>query len=106
MFGVPREAATCETIKCKDRQHCLTDLKTHKPRCVSCSYKCPRSKRQQGYGKLYRDAKNVPFYDHVNVKLCGTNNRTYHSWCHMQKDSCTTGFYIDVQHGGSCAFGR
>ncbi|XP_041774358.1 uncharacterized protein LOC121594782 [Anopheles merus] len=99
------EAATCETIKCKDRQHCLTDLKTHKPRCVSCSYKCPRSKRQQGYGKLYRDPKNVPFYDH-NVKLCGTNNRTYHSWCHMQKDSCTTGFYIDVQHGGSCAFGR
>ncbi|EAA10899.5 AGAP006282-PA [Anopheles gambiae str. PEST] len=93
------------TIKCKDRQHCLTDLKTHKPRCVSCSYKCPRSKRQQGYGKLYRDAKNVPFYDH-NVKLCGTNNRTYHSWCHMQKDSCTTGFYIDVQYGGSCAFGR
>uniref|UniRef100_A0A182NJ98 Uncharacterized protein n=1 Tax=Anopheles dirus TaxID=7168 RepID=A0A182NJ98_9DIPT len=43
----PSEAATCETIKCKDRQHCLTDLKTHKPRCVSCSYKCPRTKRQQ-----------------------------------------------------------
>ncbi|EDS31103.1 conserved hypothetical protein [Culex quinquefasciatus] len=41
------EAATCETIKCKDRQHCLTDLSTHKPRCVSCSYKCPRAKRQQ-----------------------------------------------------------
>ncbi|XP_050074001.1 uncharacterized protein LOC126561736 [Anopheles maculipalpis] len=99
------EAATCETIKCKDRQHCLTDLKTHKPRCVSCSYKCPRMKRQQGYGKSFRDAKNFPFNDH-HAKLCGTNNRTYHSWCHMQKDSCTTGFYIDVQHSGTCAFGR
>ncbi|XP_049299324.1 uncharacterized protein LOC125772044 [Anopheles funestus] len=98
------EAATCETIKCKDRQHCLTDLKTHKPRCVSCSYKCPRTKRQQGYGKAYREAKNYSFNDHI--KLCGTNNRTYHSWCHMQKDSCTTGFYIDIQHSGSCAFGR
>uniref|UniRef100_A0A182NJ99 Kazal-like domain-containing protein n=1 Tax=Anopheles dirus TaxID=7168 RepID=A0A182NJ99_9DIPT len=101
----PSEAATCETIKCKDRQHCLTDLKTHKPRCVSCSYKCPRTKRQQGYGKPFREAKNSLFNDH-NVKLCGTNNRTYHSWCHMQKDSCNTGFYIDVLHSGTCSFGR
>lgn len=99
------ESATCETIKCKDRQHCLTDLKTHKPRCVSCSYKCPRTKRQQGYGKPYREAKKSPFHEH-SVKLCGTNNRTYHSWCHMQKDSCNTGFYIDVLHSGSCSYGR
>uniref|UniRef100_A0A182IUF3 Follistatin n=1 Tax=Anopheles atroparvus TaxID=41427 RepID=A0A182IUF3_ANOAO len=99
------EAATCETIKCKDRQHCLTDLKTHKPRCVSCSYKCPRMKRQQSHGKPFRNARNNP-YGEQSVKLCGTNNRTYHSWCHMQKDSCNTGFYIDVQHSGSCAFGR
>ncbi|KFB50673.1 AGAP006282-PA-like protein [Anopheles sinensis] len=99
------EAATCETIKCKDRQHCLTDLKTHKPRCVSCSYKCPRMKRQQGNGKPFRKAKNNPFGEQ-SVKLCGTNNRTYHSWCHMQKDSCNTGFYIDVQHSGPCPYGR
>uniref|UniRef100_A0A182QX14 Follistatin n=1 Tax=Anopheles farauti TaxID=69004 RepID=A0A182QX14_9DIPT len=99
------ETATCETIKCKDRQHCLTDLKTHKPRCVSCSYKCPRTKRQQGYGKPFREAKNSLYNDQY-VKLCGTNNRTYHSWCHMQKDSCNTGFYIDVLHSGSCSFGR
>ncbi|XP_052859659.1 uncharacterized protein LOC128266910 [Anopheles cruzii] len=89
--GRCNEAATCDTIKCKDRQHCLTDLKTHKPRCVSCSYKCPRMKRQQ---------------QPSNVKLCGTNNRTYHSRCHMLKDSCNTGFYIDVQYSGTCAFGR
>ncbi|XP_058123346.1 uncharacterized protein LOC131294448 [Anopheles ziemanni] len=99
------ETATCETIKCKDRQHCLTDLKTHKPRCVSCSYKCPRMKRRQGNGKPFRKTKNNP-YGEQSVKLCGTNNRTYHSWCHMQKDSCNTGFYIDVQHSGSCPYGR
>ncbi|XP_053674524.1 uncharacterized protein LOC128724827 [Anopheles nili] len=103
--GRCKEAATCETIKCKDRQHCLTDLKTHKPRCVSCSYKCPRTKRQQGHGKPFRDAKNSIYNEH-NVKLCGTNNRTYHSWCHMLKDSCSTGFYIDVLHSGTCTFGR
>ncbi|KAL1399483.1 hypothetical protein pipiens_008178, partial [Culex pipiens pipiens] len=96
------EAATCETIKCKDRQHCLTDLSTHKPRCVSCSYKCPRAAWQQqqprqqfGVSHQHRNQQQpLP----PNVKLCGTNNHTYHSWCHMQRDSCNTGFYIDVQH--------
>uniref|UniRef100_A0A8D8HRJ8 Follistatin n=2 Tax=Culex pipiens TaxID=7175 RepID=A0A8D8HRJ8_CULPI len=104
------EAATCETIKCKDRQHCLTDLSTHKPRCVSCSYKCPRAKRQQqqprqqfGVSHQHRNQQQpLP----PNVKLCGTNNHTYHSWCHMQRDSCNTGFYIDVQHSGVCSFER
>ncbi|XP_053684085.1 uncharacterized protein LOC128734096 [Sabethes cyaneus] len=112
------ETATCETIKCKDRQHCLTDLKTHKPRCVSCSYKCPRMKRQQqqqqphqgrirqlgangGTGHHHRNQHTQP-----HVKLCGTNNHTYHSWCHMLKDSCNTGFYIDVQYNGVCSFDR
>uniref|UniRef100_A0A3F2YQ73 Kazal-like domain-containing protein n=2 Tax=Anopheles albimanus TaxID=7167 RepID=A0A3F2YQ73_ANOAL len=114
--GRCNEAATCETIKCKDRQQCLTDLKTHKPRCVSCSYKCPRMKRQQqhhqhqqqqhhqqGHAKPSRNAKNNHLQEQTNVKLCGTNNRTYHSRCHMLKDSCNTGFYIDVLHSGSCA---
>ncbi|XP_058065913.1 uncharacterized protein LOC131215540 [Anopheles bellator] len=105
--GRCNEAATCDTIKCKDRQHCLTDLKTHKPRCVSCSYKCPRMKRQQqSNGKPFRNAKNKHLQEPPNVKLCGTNNRTYHSRCHMLKDSCNTGFYIDVQYSGTCAFGR
>ncbi|XP_055623892.1 uncharacterized protein LOC129767236 isoform X2 [Toxorhynchites rutilus septentrionalis] len=98
-------AATCETIKCKDRQHCLTDLRTHKPRCVSCSYKCPRVKRQQQvrprqFGSGGRN-QHQP-----NTKLCGTNNHTYHSWCHMLKDSCNTGFYIDAQYDGMCSIER
>ncbi|XP_065087868.1 uncharacterized protein LOC135709451 isoform X2 [Ochlerotatus camptorhynchus] len=106
------EAATCDTIKCKDRQQCLTDLQSHNPRCVSCSYKCPRTKRPQqgrtrqfggnhGGGNQQRNQHHQP-----NVKLCGTNNHTYHSWCHMLRDSCNTGFYIDVQYNGVCNFER
>ncbi|XP_058837450.1 uncharacterized protein LOC131693555 isoform X2 [Topomyia yanbarensis] len=110
------ETATCDTIKCKDRQHCLTDLKTHKPRCVSCSYKCPRMKRQQsqhqgrvrqlGTGTEAAAAGHQRNQHHPHVKLCGTNNHTYHSWCHMLKDSCNTGLYIDVQYNGVCSFDK
>lgn len=34
--------------------------------------------------------------------ICGTNNRTYHSWCHMLKDACATGYIIETKHSGSC----
>lgn len=43
------ESANCDSVKCKDRQVCLSDLITHRPRCVSCSFKCPRRKRPQVY---------------------------------------------------------
>nr|XP_029725653.1 uncharacterized protein LOC109426918 isoform X2 [Aedes albopictus] len=116
------ETATCDTIKCKDRQQCLTDLQTHKPRCVSCSYKCPRVKRPQQTRKLgnggnggnphhqqqqqQQHRQSQQHHQPANVKLCGTNNHTYHSWCHMLRDSCNTGFYIDVQYNGVCSFDR
>lgn len=44
---VVSEPANCNNIKCKDRQVCLNDLITHRPRCVSCSFKCPRRQRPQ-----------------------------------------------------------
>jgi hypothetical protein len=37
--------------------------------------------------------------------ICGTNNRTYHSWCHMLKDACATGFVIETKFSGSCDLG-
>lgn len=46
-FVSSAETANCNNIKCKDRQVCLNDLITHRPRCVSCSFKCPRRKRPQ-----------------------------------------------------------
>lgn len=34
--------------------------------------------------------------------ICGANNRTYLSWCHMRKDACATGYVIDTRHSGAC----
>uniref|UniRef100_A0A336LNK1 CSON008443 protein n=1 Tax=Culicoides sonorensis TaxID=179676 RepID=A0A336LNK1_CULSO len=87
--GPCQENASCDNIKCKDRQVCLTDLKTYKPRCVSCGFKCQRRRRPPG---------EIP----SNTKICGFNNKTYNSWCQMVKDSCNTGFYIDAKHQGVC----
>lgn len=47
VFFFSAENANCDTVRCKDRQVCLSDLVTHRPRCVSCSFKCPRRKRPQ-----------------------------------------------------------
>lgn len=35
-------------------------------------------------------------------QVCGKNNITYHSWCHLMKDSCNTGFFIDIKNAGRC----
>ncbi|XP_031634012.1 follistatin isoform X2 [Contarinia nasturtii] len=87
--GACKESANCDTVRCKDRQVCLSDLVTHRPRCVACSFKCPRRKRPQGQQSAF-------------IKICGTNNKSYHSWCHMMRDSCNTGYYIDIKHNGVC----
>lgn len=87
--GPCQESASCNNIHCGQRKICLTDLVTHKPRCISCSFKCPRKRRPQG--QKYED-----------VKICGNNNHTYYSWCHMRRESCNTEFYIDVKHVGTC----
>lgn len=41
------DTANCNNIKCKDRQICLNDLITHRPRCVSCNFKCSRKRKPQ-----------------------------------------------------------
>ncbi|XP_019865608.2 follistatin [Aethina tumida] len=80
--GACRAKATCETVKCRERQTCLTDLKSGMPRCVSCSDNCrPR---------------------HLHGPICGTNNSTYPTWCHMMNDSCQRGYVIDTLHSGKC----
>lgn len=35
-------------------------------------------------------------------KVCGNNNITYRSKCHLMRDSCNTGFLISVKHEGPC----
>ncbi|XP_024085825.1 follistatin isoform X2 [Cimex lectularius] len=84
------KGASCRNIQCKERQVCLTDPMNGEPRCVTCSYKCPNVKSQRETGGT----------------ICGTNNRTYISWCHMLKDSCSTGFLIETKFPGSCQIGE
>ncbi|KAG8303777.1 hypothetical protein J6590_002782 [Homalodisca vitripennis] len=76
--------ATCQHIHCSLGQRCLTEWQTGRPRCVTCS--------------------TMPCSDHHrrNMEVCGSNNRTYHSWCHMIKDSCATGYVIETQSSGHC----
>ncbi|XP_053963998.1 uncharacterized protein LOC128866953 [Anastrepha ludens] len=80
---------TCGEINCGHKHTCLVDLLTHEPRCVSCSYKCARKRRPS----------SLRFEE---GKICGVNNRTYNSWCELRRDSCNTGFLIDVKSPGEC----
>lgn len=76
------DGATCSKVRCRDQQICLNDLDNRRPRCVTCSYRCkPR---------------------HLNGPICGTNNSTYQSWCHMMQDSCSKGYVIETKHSGKC----
>ncbi|KAJ6640905.1 putative cytochrome P450 6d5 [Pseudolycoriella hygida] len=97
--GACNDTANCNNIKCKDRQICLNDLITHRPRCVSCSFKCSRKRKPQGK----RDGKVTSVGVNTEMKLCGRNMHTYNSWCQMIKDSCSTGFFIDIEHNGECS---
>ncbi|XP_066249166.1 follistatin isoform X1 [Euwallacea similis] len=82
--GPCKDNVTCQNIQCKDHmEQCLVDLEAGgRPRCVVCSAACR------------------PKYLHGPV--CGTNNNTYQTWCHMMKDACAKGYVIDTKHSGKC----
>lgn len=75
--------ATCKKVKCKDGQSCLKDLHSGMPRCVSCTTSCRPRHVMRG-------------------PICGTNNSTYHTWCHMMQDACFKGYVIDTMYPGRC----
>ncbi|CAO1360750.1 unnamed protein product [Diamesa serratosioi] len=94
--GPCNETSTCENTKCPQKhQICLRDLLSNKPQCQMCSYKCSRL-HQSGIDAI-KNKEN---------KICGRNDHTYLSECHMKKDSCKTGFYIGVKHKGACNTSR
>ncbi|XP_019770009.1 follistatin isoform X2 [Dendroctonus ponderosae] len=81
--GFCRDNVTCHNIHCQDRQQCLLDMEAGgRPRCVACSISC-RPKLLHG-------------------PVCGTNNSTYQTWCHMMQDACSKGYVIDTKHSGKC----
>lgn len=100
------DAATCSNIKCKERQVCLKDLVTHRPRCISCSFKCPRKKLMQvrifiifsyfllffccwlihhffSYSKFFHmiHLKQKKKKISVCFHLCAHSNGFYFEWC-------------------------
>lgn len=76
------ENATCRKVRCRGREKCLNDSVTGMPRCVTCTHRCKSR--------------------HMNGSICGSNNSTYQSWCHMIQDACVKGFTIETKHSGKC----
>ncbi|XP_014609700.1 PREDICTED: follistatin-A isoform X2 [Polistes canadensis] len=97
--GHCQKNADCTTIRCREGQTCLTEIKSGRPRCVTCTYRCPR-KRERIRNRTHRDRDRDR--DPSTTMLCATNNITYPSWCHIVKDACVTGFVLETRHAGPC----
>ncbi|KAG8223407.1 hypothetical protein J437_LFUL003680 [Ladona fulva] len=89
-----------------------------RPRCVTCSQRCPRGHRRTTLPPATGNSSAI-FHENSSLAtpkksnshsrgwsnwgpLCGSNERTYESWCHMLKDACATGFVISTKHRGPC----
>lgn len=97
------ENADCTKIRCREGQTCLSEMKSGRPRCVTCTYRCPR-KRERVRNRAHRDRDRDRDRDQdpSTTMLCATNNITYPSWCHIIKDACVTGFVLETRHAGPC----
>ncbi|VVC28539.1 Kazal domain,Follistatin-like, N-terminal [Cinara cedri] len=80
--GRCKKTATCATVSCKGGQKCLVESKTRRPRCVTCNLPCPEPETLQ--------------------EVCGSDDKTYRSWCHMFLDACATGLVIETKSAGKC----
>ncbi|KAL6255466.1 hypothetical protein P5V15_013800 [Pogonomyrmex californicus] len=95
--GHCKRSADCTKIRCREGQTCLSEIKSGRPRCVTCTYRCPR-KRVRNRAHHEKDRNR----DSSTTMLCATNNITYPSWCHIIKDACVTGFVLETRHAGPC----
>ncbi|XP_024935469.1 follistatin-A isoform X2 [Cephus cinctus] len=96
--GHCKESADCTTIRCREGQTCLTEMGSGHPRCVTCTYRCPRKRERNREHNRDRDRDRDP----STSLLCASNNITYPSWCHIVKDACVTGFVLETRHAGPC----
>ncbi|XP_077110428.1 follistatin-related protein 3 isoform X2 [Ranitomeya variabilis] len=75
---------SCSNVVCPGTHSCVVD-QTGSAHCVMCRISpCP-----------------MPFASDYN--LCGNNNVTYPSACHLRRATCFLGRSIGVRHAGSCA---
>lgn len=80
----PPPAESCAQVVCPRPQSCVVD-QTGSAHCVVCrAAPCP--------------APSSP-----GQELCGNNNVTYMSSCHLRQATCFLGRSIGVRHPGSCA---
>ncbi|XP_032034362.1 follistatin-related protein 3 [Hylobates moloch] len=75
---------SCEHVVCPRPQSCVVD-QTGSAHCVVCR------------------AAPCPVPSSPGQELCGNNNVTYISSCHMRRATCFLGRSIGVRHAGSCA---
>ncbi|XP_013162504.1 PREDICTED: follistatin-A [Papilio xuthus] len=80
--------ATCASIRCGSGQRCVSGGASG-ARCVSCGA-CGAG---GGAGGTRRT-------------LCGTDKRTYPSWCRLQRAACHAGTVVDTLHRGPCKSNR
>jgi len=85
--GICQPNPTCKKIKCHDGLTCLNSIDDNikQPRCVSCGGTCKKMNKSL-----------------VKEIVCGSNNATYPSWCHLIQDSCMKGYLIETKHQGNC----
>uniref|UniRef100_A0A5F8AKC3 Follistatin-related gene protein n=1 Tax=Macaca mulatta TaxID=9544 RepID=A0A5F8AKC3_MACMU len=75
---------SCERVVCPRPQSCVVD-QTGSAHCVVCR------------------AAPCPVPSSPGQELCGNNNVTYISSCHLRQATCFLGRSIGVRHAGSCA---
>ncbi|XP_054715230.1 follistatin-A-like [Uloborus diversus] len=76
---------TCERVHCSGRKTCLLD-QVLRPHCVRCQEYCPP-------GPLLADT------------VCGADNNTYPSTCHLRQAACTKGKAVPQAYRGKCRAG-
>ncbi|XP_053406208.1 follistatin-A-like isoform X2 [Mercenaria mercenaria] len=72
---------TCKTVTCPQGTTCLVSAKSGNPVCMNCAALCVQT---------------------VSVPICGTDKRTYHSYCHMVMSGCKSGVFVSTHHRGPC----
>ncbi|XP_052278460.1 follistatin-like isoform X2 [Dreissena polymorpha] len=72
---------SCSNFKCKIGQTCLANPDNGQPVCFTCTDICFTPKR---------------------TEVCGTDERTYASYCHLTLTSCRTRLFITTKRSGKC----
>ncbi|XP_060604815.1 follistatin-like isoform X1 [Ruditapes philippinarum] len=80
-FGKCLENETCRTLKCPHKTTCLVSALNDKPVCMNCPARCSHA---------------------LNFTICGTDKRTYHSYCNMILSGCQSGIFLSTKHRGKC----